>query len=260
MWRCRHEGTQVDRARGGRGARDRGSCWRPGTRRAPRRRRTCRPGAPCAPTRCDPATACGSTATYDPGRGPDRHLGRAAGRRRWAGPETEVFRLDRRASSPRATWAVGQTRHLPLPRLRDRARTSSSGLRPAPGTVAPMPLYVDASWDIGPSTAILGPGGKYCDDSRLGRQGPRRRQRQRPGASGTSTAFNEDYASVTNAWVGPVTDVDRPGEHQHAEAGRRALGLRATTSRRRRPPCRSSCLNPERLPEATRGEAGGMRP
>jgi hypothetical protein len=67
-----------------------------------------------------------------------------------------------------------------------------------------MPPYVDASWDIGPSTAILGPGGKYCDDVSLG---------DRARIVGTASVpvqwyfngFNEDYALVSNAWVGPVT-------------------------------------------------------
>jgi hypothetical protein len=69
--------------------------------------------------------------------------------------------------------------------------------------VGPMPPYIDVSWDIGPSTATLGPGGKFCDDAAWG---------DRARIVGNANVpvqwyfhgFNEDYASVSNAWTGPV--------------------------------------------------------
>jgi hypothetical protein len=114
------------------------------------------------------------------------------------GPETEVFR----STSGEFSGYVGIGQ--PGTYLYRGCVTVHSDGAIVRLNIGPMPPYVDASWDIGPSTAILGPGGKYCDDVSLG---------DRARIVGTASVpvqwyfngFNEDYALVSNAWVGPVT-------------------------------------------------------
>ena len=77
---------------------------------------------------------------------------------------------------------------------------SSVALRLGPW---PQPL-VDVAYDLGPSTAILGPGARYCDDVALGDRARVVGSASVP-VQWSFNGVNEDYASVSNAWVGPVT-------------------------------------------------------
>jgi hypothetical protein len=72
----------------------------------------------------------------------------------------------------------------------------------------PQPL-VDARYDLGPSTAVLGPGGRYCDDIAVGDRARIVGSASVP-VQWSFTGRNEDYATVSNAWIGPVaTSIDR---------------------------------------------------
>jgi hypothetical protein len=120
------------------------------------------------------------------------------------GPETEILRAtdDELPTHYLDRGQIGTFYYRACVVVQGGTSDSRSGvaLRLGPW---PQPL-VDVQYDIGPSTATLGPGAKYCDDVALG-------DRARVVGSASVpvqwyfNGINEDYASVTNAWVGPVT-------------------------------------------------------
>ena len=121
------------------------------------------------------------------------------------GPETEILRATD-DELPTHYLDRGQIGTFHYRALRGRAgRNQQQPIQRPRWRLGPWPQpLVDVAYDIGPSTAILGPGARYCDDVALGDRARVVGSASVP-VQWSFNGVNEDYASVSNAWVGPVT-------------------------------------------------------
>ncbi len=120
------------------------------------------------------------------------------------GPETEILRAtdDELPTHYLDRGQIGTFFYRACVVVHGGTSSSRSGvaLRLGPW---PQPL-VDVEYDIGPSTATLGPGARYCDDF-VASDTARIAGTASVPVQWSFNGFDEDYGSVTNAWVGPVT-------------------------------------------------------
>jgi hypothetical protein len=115
------------------------------------------------------------------------------------GPETEVFRV---TTDELTTSYVGRGQPGTfLYRACVTVHGSGVGVRLAVGA---MPPLVDVTYDIGRHTATLSPGSKYCGDIVLGDTARIVGSANVP-VQWSFSGRNEDYATVTRAWTGPVS-------------------------------------------------------
>lgn len=117
------------------------------------------------------------------------------------GPETEILRAtdDELPMHYLDTGQIGTFYYRACVLVHGDSSRSGVALR-----LGAMPPLVDVEYDIGPSTATLGPGARYCDDIVLGDTARIVGDASVP-VQWYFNGRNEDYASVSNAWVGPVT-------------------------------------------------------
>jgi hypothetical protein len=120
------------------------------------------------------------------------------------GPETEILRAtdDELPTHYLDRGQIGTFFYRACVVVHTGTSTSRSGVSLNLGPW-PQPM-VDVQYDIGPTTGTLGPGARYCDDFVPSDTAHIVGSSNVP-VQWSFNGFNEDYASVSNAWVGPVT-------------------------------------------------------